>query len=124
MRDDQRAVVRGEAVKVAVGDRDHVRARKPLAFWNHALRRRMRGQVIRIVERGIGLSAGRYADARVALARDVPFGLADLAVVHFQSHGDDVGAALFFERSEISRLPALGVEILALYFAELLRAFP
>ena len=124
MRDDQRAIVRRQPVEIAVGDRDHVRARQPLAFRNHALRRRMRGQVIRIVERGVGLRAGRHADARIALARDVPLGLADFAVLHFQSHRHDVGAALFFERSKIARLPALGIEIPALHFAQLFRALP
>ena len=124
VRDDQRAIVRRKAVEVAVGDRDHVRARKPLGLGNHALDGRMRDQVIGIVKSGIRLRAGSRSDPRIALPREEPLGLANLVVLHLQSYRNDGGAALFFERSKISRLPALGVEIPALQFAQRLGALP
>jgi len=79
------AVVRREAVEVAVRDRDELAARAALGLRHDALRGSVREQVVGIVERGVRLAAAERAHARVAFALDDPFGFRDLAVFDLET---------------------------------------
>jgi hypothetical protein len=50
MRLDDRAVVRRDAVEVAVGDPDQRLAREPIALRHRALRWWIRGEIVRVEE--------------------------------------------------------------------------
>ena len=118
------AVVRREAVEVAVRDRDELAARVALALRHDALRGSVREQVLGIVERGVRLAAAERAQARVAFAIDDPFGFRDLAVFDLETQRDDRGACGFLERAEVAGLLGGGVEVAALELAERGRGLP
>jgi hypothetical protein len=72
---DDRAVVRRDAVEVAVGDGDHRFARRARFLCDRLVRRRIGRQVVRVAEVAGRLTwLCRSVQARVSFARDQPFG--------------------------------------------------
>src|SRR5262249_30834847 len=103
---DDGAVVRGDAVEVAVDDRHHRFAREFRVAGHRFVRRRIRGQVVDIEQ----IRAGAV-EADVGLTADDPFGFRDFLVFDFDADRCDVGGLPLFDDAVIRGLSGDGVKV-------------
>ena len=110
---DNRAIVRGDAVEIAVRYGDHRFARHAL-FRKRLIRRRIGRKIIGIEY----ISAAGPIETRVSFTCDHPFRFGDFPVIDFQAKGHNGRCAAFFDEAEISALSADRIEITPLNLSQ------
>src|SRR5262245_38048428 len=105
MRDDDRAIVRCDAVEIAVCDCHEHLARSARLFRNDAIRWRVRSETFRVEEIRRTLSRlTRAVQSWIACPRDIPLGFGDLAMFDANACGHDCRTLTFFDDPEVGGL--------------------
>jgi hypothetical protein len=125
MRHDDRSIMRGDAIEVAVGDRHQHFTRSPRGFRHDAIRRWICNEILKI-ERVRGSLSGlsRAVQSRISGTRYVPLGLGDLVILYADARRRNRGVCTFFNDSKIRGLTAHGIQESALDFAKTSDALP
>ena len=125
MRHDDGAIVRGDAIEVAVGDRHQHFSRSPCGIRHNAIRRRICNEILKIERIRRPLSGlARAVQSRISGTRDIPFGFGDLVILNADARRRNRGICTFFNDSKVSGLTAHGIQEPALDFAKTGHAFP